>query len=86
MRKILSGLLLVAAIAAAPMAEAQVAVAPPAAAVDTGAAVSTGPAFWPFVGFLGLAFAVELADANGVPFPLCGFMGLSCYDDYGNKQ
>jgi len=83
MKKLLV-LSVVALLAFAPLkSEAQVVYPPDYYA---GVAGSGGPAFLPFVGFLGLAFAVEYMNAAGIEFPLCGLAGLKCYDDDGYPQ
>lgn len=41
-----------------------------------------GPAFVPFLLAVGGAAFVIYANATGLPFPLCGHAGLSCYGEY----
>lgn len=61
-------------------ADAQAMYAPPVLAETASGA--GGPAFIPFAGALDLAMFVIYANANGIPFPLCGVSGLNCYAQY----
>lgn len=56
-------------------------VTPPTAYVAPGAYYG-GPKFVPFTSAVAFAVFVIYANANGIPFPLCGVSGLNCYAQY----
>lgn len=83
MKKLFLTALLLAAITLPVAAQAQV-VAPPVVVPPPPVTAYVGGAtLWPFLSFVALGAWVTYADANGIAFPLCGRLGLKCYDDYG---